>query len=956
MPEQIGKYRIVERIGRGGMGTVYKAHDPVLDRMVALKVISSEGDVTEELKARFYREAQACAKLSHPNIVVVHDLGEDSGQLFIVMEFLDGQELKYLIERQRLSLEEKLSLMVQVCDGFHFAHQKGIIHRDIKPGNIFVLRNGQVKILDFGIARIAAGTDPGLTRTGLIMGTLRYMSPEQARGRVDHRSDIFSIGAVFYELLGGRPVFDSPDPMEILEKIRSEQPVPLVELDPTIPPELASLVERAIRKDPAQRFPDLGQMRAQIEGVRRGFTDEGDRLQGQVRAQFDRFRELQASLGRLLGRSLDDETTPVLTDGTGLDELRTLAQALAGRIEDVEARVFQAEALESGIARGQELLRAGDPSAAVEEFARVLQEVPEHARAQEGLRQAQSAEPAAPKAPEPALPKPPEPLLRRAPQPAAMPKAPEGPRPAAPAVRVPGRPATPPAPAAPTREAPAPRPRPGGRGRVAAGVLGALVVLGFGVYLFYPSAPPTPAPVVVAPTPIPAPAPAPAPAPTPILPAPGAPGREAAEKLRKLAVTAREAATRQEAERLAPALWASAVAKEREADRAIGRQEFPQAEAAYKDAQQGYEQAADQAQQAVVLVAKEFEASKVQERAQGARQAAEQTEAAKRAPPLWARATGIERDAEVALKRQDFDRAQTLWGQAEEAYRRAEAEARQQKATAALPPPKAAPPPAPPPDTSAARQAVERARSAVMANREQALRSGADRLAKELVDVARAKEAEASALEGQQQFVAATQAYQDAAQRYWEAVSRARIARVAQSEADQARGRMLAEKQRARPDAWDFRAGVEEEQTGDARYEVAAFKEAAAHFRVARGLFARAVGATADAPPTGGDPRAEIRAVLDSYRQAIERKDTALLQKVRPGLNAADVRASFDQTRSHQVELAIQSIDLNGDQAEAKGLRRDVVVQPDGRTFRNESAFAFKLRRIPAGWVIDAVN
>src|SRR5262245_8978397 len=269
MPEQIGKYHIIERIGRGGMGTVFKARDPVLDRMVALKVISSEGDVTEELKQRFYREAQACAKLSHPNIVVVHDLGEDSGQLFIVMEFLDGQELKYLIEQRRLSLEEKLSLMVQVCDGFHFAHQNNIIHRDIKPGNIFVLRNGQVKILDFGIARIAAGTDPGLTRTGLIMGTLRYMSPEQARGRVDHRSDIFSIGAVFYELLGGRPVFDSPDPMEILEKMRSEQPVPLAELDPTIPPELASLVERAIRKDPAQRFPDLGQMRAQIEGIRR---------------------------------------------------------------------------------------------------------------------------------------------------------------------------------------------------------------------------------------------------------------------------------------------------------------------------------------------------------------------------------------------------------------------------------------------------------------------------------------------------------------------------------------------------------------------------------------------------------------------------------------------------------------------------------------------------------------
>jgi Protein kinase domain len=939
MPEQIGKYHIIERIGRGGMGTVFKAHDPVLDRMVALKVISSEGDVTEELKARFYREAQACAKLNHPNIVVVHDLGEDDGQLFIVMEFLDGQELKYLIEQRRLSLEEKLALMVQVCDGFHFAHQNNIIHRDIKPGNIFVLRNGQVKILDFGIARIAAGTDPGLTRTGLIMGTLRYMSPEQARGRVDHRSDIFSIGAVFYELLGGRPVFDSPDPMEILEKMRSEQPVPLVELDPAIPPELASLVERAIRKDPAQRFPDLGQMRAQLEGVRRGFTDEGDRLQGQVRAQFDRLRDLRASLERLLGRSLDDETTPLLSDGAGLDELRTLAEALGARIDDVESRVFQAEALESHMTRGEELLRAGDSAAAIEEFERVLLEVPDHDRAQAAVARAQSAPPApAPRVPEPAV-------VPRAPEPPPTPlKAPEPP-----SVRVPPRPAPArPVPVMPARDTAAVRRQPLSRGVIVAGIVGVLLVLGLLIYFLYPSPPPPEPKAAVTPTPAPAASATPAPV------ASGA-ARESAEKLRKLAATAREAATRLEAERLAPAVWGPSVAKEREGDRALGRQEFAQAEAAYKEAQQGYERAAAQAQEAVIQVAKEFEARKVQERAEAARQGAEQTDAAKLTPGLWARATGIEREAETALKRQDFDRAQILWGQAEEAYRRAEAEAQKRAVAVPPPPPMKVVPPAP--DTSAARQAVERARATVMSNREQALRSGADRLAKDLIDVARAKEAEAAALEGQQQFAAATQAYQDAAQRYGEAVSRARVARVAQSEADQARERMLAEKQRARPDAGDFRAAVEEEQKGNSSYETAAFKEAAAHFRVARGLFARAVGPATDAPPAGGgDPKAEIRAVLDSYRQAIERKDVPLLQKVRPGLNPADIRASFEQTKSHQVELAVQSIDVSGDQAEAKGRRRDVVVQPDGRTFRNESAFAFKLRRTSAGWVIDTVN
>src|SRR5690349_11834073 len=138
MAEKIGKYHIIERVGRGGMGMIYKAHDPMLDRLVALKVISSEVDVTEELRARFFREAQACARLSHPNIVTVYDMGEDAGRLFIVMEFLEGEELRRLVaQRKALALEDRLSIMVQVCDGLHYAHQKGIVHRDIKPGNIF---------------------------------------------------------------------------------------------------------------------------------------------------------------------------------------------------------------------------------------------------------------------------------------------------------------------------------------------------------------------------------------------------------------------------------------------------------------------------------------------------------------------------------------------------------------------------------------------------------------------------------------------------------------------------------------------------------------------------------------------------------------------------------------------------------------------------------------------------
>ena len=138
MPEKIGKYHIIERIGRGGMGTIFKAHDPVLDRLVALKVISTAVEGSDERRARFYREAQACARLSHPNIITVHGLDEDGGRLFIVMELLEGEELKHLIaQRTRMALEDKLSVMVQVCQGVHYAHQNGVIHRDIKPGNIF---------------------------------------------------------------------------------------------------------------------------------------------------------------------------------------------------------------------------------------------------------------------------------------------------------------------------------------------------------------------------------------------------------------------------------------------------------------------------------------------------------------------------------------------------------------------------------------------------------------------------------------------------------------------------------------------------------------------------------------------------------------------------------------------------------------------------------------------------
>ena len=275
MSQKIGKYEVIDQIGRGGMGTIFRARDPILERSVALKVIS-DFEVTPELRSRFFREAQACARITHPNIVIVHDMGEDDGRLFIVMELLDGEELGQVIARhERLSLPEKLDIVRQLCDGLHFAHQKGVVHRDVKPANILLLRTGRVKILDFGIAQLAgAATQRDLTRAGMMMGTIRYMAPEQVRGHADRRSDIFSVAAVSYELFSGRPPFSGNDPLQILEQLRTATPPRLTEIDPSLPSDLADVIARGIQKEPGARFADLGQMGRELERIQRELAGE----------------------------------------------------------------------------------------------------------------------------------------------------------------------------------------------------------------------------------------------------------------------------------------------------------------------------------------------------------------------------------------------------------------------------------------------------------------------------------------------------------------------------------------------------------------------------------------------------------------------------------------------------------------------------------------------------------
>jgi serine/threonine protein kinase len=388
MLQKIGKYQIVGRVGVGAMGDVYKAFDPILKRSVALKVFSSNLEVTDELRTRFFHEAQAGAMLNHPNIVTVHDLGEEDGCLFIVMELLEGEELRQLIARRRtLSLEEKLSVMVQVCKGVEYAHRKGVIHRDIKPGNIFVLTNDHVKLLDFGVARLAA-MDTGLTRAGLIMGTVRYMSPEQCRGRADHRSDIFSVGAVFYELLAYRPAFTGDDTFGLLDQVQHAEPLRLRDLDSSLPENLAATVHRALRKEPSERFLNIGDMRIELEQIQHQLLEEADRTRARVRTSLHEVHTLEHALAERSGAV--EENAAVSADVTGpLMSLQRLDEELGTRIDRLRSQLDQAHSVEPLLEQAVQLARSEEYDTAIAMYRRVLVQMPEHARASLGLRHAE---------------------------------------------------------------------------------------------------------------------------------------------------------------------------------------------------------------------------------------------------------------------------------------------------------------------------------------------------------------------------------------------------------------------------------------------------------------------------------------------------------------------------------------------------------------------------------------
>jgi eukaryotic-like serine/threonine-protein kinase len=274
------RYELTELVGTGGMSSVYKAHDTLLERYVALKILHDHYADDDEFVERFRREARAVAQLSHPHIVTVIDRGEADGRQFIVFEYIDGENLKELLVRSgRLRVERALELALEIARGLAFAHDHGLVHRDVKPQNVLLNGDGQAKVTDFGIVR-SLDADHGVTLTGTVLGTSNYIAPEQATGQpVDAHTDVYSLGVVLYELLAGDVPFPGESFVSVAMRHVNEPPPNLLDVRRDVPPRVAAAVDRALEKDPDRRFPTMDDFAAELEaclGELDGFDGAGD--------------------------------------------------------------------------------------------------------------------------------------------------------------------------------------------------------------------------------------------------------------------------------------------------------------------------------------------------------------------------------------------------------------------------------------------------------------------------------------------------------------------------------------------------------------------------------------------------------------------------------------------------------------------------------------------------------
>jgi serine/threonine-protein kinase len=426
--QKIGKYEIVAELGQGGMGVVYKARDPFIGRLVALKTITPELVSDPEILERFYREAQAAGTLQHPNIVTIYDLGEADGRPYIAMEFVEGESLQSIIDRRaRIPLAAKLKLVQQFCEGLGHAHKRGFVHRDVKPANILVTNDGTVKVVDFGIVHLES-TD--LTKPRTFLGTIQYASPEQINDEhADNRSDIWSVTCVVYELIAYKKAFEGSNVAAIIAKLLTVEPEPLSICCPGVPVELDTIITRGLKKNIDERYQSLDEMLSDLFPIAHGLQQSfiGDLLleakdlrdQGELGAAHDKVRavlildnthgdakrlhtEISAELRRLapaikarklvadaeqaFGRGEYAETVRILDEAQQLNPADTLARNLRDKAVAEQCR---GRDLREALSSGQRAMKQGDLTRAEQDLRRVLQLDQNHAQAADLLEQIQ---------------------------------------------------------------------------------------------------------------------------------------------------------------------------------------------------------------------------------------------------------------------------------------------------------------------------------------------------------------------------------------------------------------------------------------------------------------------------------------------------------------------------------------------------------------------------------------